>query len=177
MIINKANIAKYSNLPTNYDYSEIMNYVDVAEKVWLIEILGYDWYEELEDQVKNNTVTPENATALVEAIWPYLGFCIMYEALPAIAYHASEVSLTKGHSDNSDAIDLKELAYYQEHLRRQIEARKDFLKKWICEHIDSFPLAVPCNCGCSTCNDNAHLNKPNPWAQLWTTYRKNTNLR
>jgi len=177
MIINKANIAKYSNLPTNYDYSEIMNYVDVAEKVWLIEILGYDWYEELEDQVKNNTVTPENATALVEAIWPYLGFCIMYEALPAIAYHASEVSLTKGHSDNSDAIDLKELAYYQEHLRRQIEARKDFLKKWICEHIDSFPLAVPCNCGCSTCNDNAHLNKPNPWAQLWTTYRKNTNLK
>ena len=177
MIINKANIAKYSNLPTNYDYSEIMNYVDVAEKVWLIEILGYDWYEELEDQVKNNTVTPENATALVEAIWPYLGFCIMYEALPAIAYHASEVSLTKGHSDNSDAIDLKELAYYQEHLRRQIEARKDFLKKWICEHIDSFPLAVPCNCGCSTCNDNAHLNRPNPWAQLWTTYRKNTNLR
>ena len=106
MIINKANIAKFSNLPTNYDYSEIMNYVDVAEKVWLIEILGYDWYEELEDQVKNNTVTPENATALVEAIWPYLGFCIMYEALPAIAYHASEISLTKGHSDNSDAIDL-----------------------------------------------------------------------
>ena len=172
MIINKANIAKYSNLPTNYDYSEIMNYVDVAEKVWLIEILGYDWYEELEDQVKNNTVTPENATALVEAIWPYLGFCIMYEALPAIAYHASEVSLTKGHSDNSDAIDLKELAYYQEHLRRQIEARK-----WICEHIDSFPLAVPCNCGCSSCNDNAKLNRPNPWAQLWSTYRKNTNLK
>lgn len=177
MIINKANIAKYSNLPTNYDYSEIMNYVDVAEKVWLIEILGYDWYEELEDQVKNNTVTPENATALVEAIWPYLGFCIMYEALPAIAYHASEVSLTKGHSDNSDAIDLKELAYYQEHLRRQIEARKDFLKKWICEHIDSFPLAVPCNCGCSSCNDNAKLNRPNPWAQLWSTYRRNTNLK
>lgn len=177
MIINKANIAKYSNLPTNYDYSEIMNYVDVAEKVWLIEILGYDWYEELEDQVKNNTVTSENATALVEAIWPYLGFCIMYEALPAIAYHASEVSLTKGHSDNSDAIDLKELAYYQEHLRRQIEARKDFLKKWICEHIDSFPLAVPCNCGCSSCNDNAKLNRPNPWAQLWSTYRKNTNLK
>lgn len=177
MIINKANIAKYSNLPTNYDYSEIMNYVDVAEKVWLIEILGYDWYEELEDQVKNNTVTPENATALVEAIWPYLGFCIMYEALPAIAYHASEVSLTKGHSDNSDAIDLKELAYYQEHLRRQIEARKDFLKKWICEHIDSFPLAVPCNCGCSSCNDNAKLNRPNPWKQLYSTYRRNTNLK
>ena len=177
MIINKTNIAKYSNLPINYNYDEVMNYVDVAEKVWLIDILGYDWYEELEYQVKNNTVSEENATALVEAIWPYLGFCIMYEALPTIAYHASEISLTKGHSDNSDAIDLKELAYYQEHLRRQIEARKDFLKKWICEHIDSFPLAVPCNCGCSSCQEIGKLNSPNKWKQLYSTYRKNTKIR
>ena len=177
MIINRTNIAKYSNLPINYNYDEVMNYVDVAEKVWLIDILGYNWYEELEYQVKNNTVSEENATALVEAIWPYLGFCIMYEALPTIAYHASEVSLTKGRSDNSEAIDLKELTYYQEHLRRQIEARKDFLKKWICEHIDSFPLAVPCNCGCSSCQEIGKLNKPNPWKQLYSTYRKNTNIR
>ena len=177
ILINEKYLKEFSPIPLNYNLKEIHNYIKLSEQIWLEPILGRNFHQELLYQVKNNEVTEENSTALVEAIWPYLGFCIMYEALPAIAYHASEVSLTKGHSDNSDAIDLKELAYYQEHLRRQIEARKDFLKKWICEHIDSFPLAVPCNCGCSTCNDNAHLNRPNPWAQLWTTYRKNTNLK
>ena len=85
MIINKANLSKYSVLPLNYNYDEVMNYIDVAEKIWILPVLGYDWYEEIEYQVKNNSVSEENATALVEAIWPYLGFAIVYEALPSIA--------------------------------------------------------------------------------------------
>ena len=177
MIINKANLSKYSVLPLNYNYDEVMNYVDVAEKIWILPVLGYDWYEEIEYQVKNNSVSEENATALVEAIWPYLGFAIVYEALPSIAYHANEVSITKGHSDNSDALDLKELSYYQEHIRRQLEVRKDFCKKWICEHIDSFPLAVPCNCDCSSCHGNAKLNNPNPDFKVFKPLKKDTRLR
>lgn len=175
MIINRKNIAKYSNLPINYNYDEVMNYVDVAEKIWLVPLIGYDWYSELQEQVNENKVSEENATALVEAIWPYLGFCIMYEALPAIAYHASEVSLTKGKSDNSDPLTLKEIGYYQEHIRRQIEARKDFLKKWICEHYMYFPLADVCSCGCSCCQEG--LNKPNPLQELYSPYRRRNNLR
>lgn len=176
MIINRKNIAKYSNLPINYNYDEVMNYVDVAEKLWLVPLIGYDWYSELQEQVNENKVSEENATALVEAIWPYLGFCIMYEALPAIAYHASEVSLTKGKSDNSDPLTLKEIGFYQEHIRRQIEARKDFLKKWICEHYTYFPLADVCSCGCSCCQKEG-LNKPNPLQELYSTYRRRNNLK
>lgn len=176
MIINRSNIAKYSNLPINYNYDEVMNYVDVAEKIWLVPILGYDWYDEIQDQVLNNNVSQENATALVEAIWPYLGFCIMYEALPSIAYHASEVSLTKGKSDNSDPLTLKEIGYYQEHIRRQVEARKDFLKKWICEHYEYYPLADVCACECSCCK-HAELNYPNPNKELYSTRRKCTDLK
>jgi hypothetical protein len=153
-----------------------MNYVDVAEKIWLIPILGYDWYDEIQEQVLNNNVSEENATALVEAIWPYLGFCIMYEALPSIAYHASEVSLTKGKSDISDPLTLKEIGYYQEHIRRQVEARKDFLKKWICEHYEYYPLADVCACECSCCK-HAELNYPNPNKELYTTRRKCTDLK
>lgn len=177
MIINKANIAKYSNLPINYDYSEVMNYVDVAEKIWLLPILGYDWYDELQEQVRENNVSQENATALVEAIWPYLGFCIMYEALPTIAYHASEVSLTKGSSENSEPLTLKEIGFYQDHIRRQIEARKEFLKKWICEHLEYFPLAIPCNCGCSCCNERVKLESPNAYYQIYSTRRRCTDLK
>lgn len=177
MIINKKYIAKYSNLPINYNYDEIMNYVDIAEKIWLVDLIGYDWYEELQEQVATNTLTPENSTALVEAIYPYLGFCIMYEALPAIAYHASEVSLTKGSSDNSEPLTLKEISFYQEHIRRQVEARKDYCKKWLCEHYTYYPLMDVCGCGCSCCNNNAKLNYPNPNYQLYSTYRKNTNIR
>lgn len=177
MIINQTYLKKYSPIPINYNMEEVMQYVDVAEKVWILPLIGYDWYQELEEQVKNNELTELNSTALVEAIYPYLGFAVAYEALPSLMYHVSEVSITKGHSENSDALDLKEITYYQQHIRNQVEVRKDFCKKWICEHNEYYPLADVCSCGCSCCNNNAKLNKPNPQAQIYTTNRKNTNLR
>lgn len=176
MIINKSNIAKYSILPINYNYDEILNYVDIAEKIWILPILGYDWYDELCEQVIENNVSEENATALVEAIWPYLGCAIVYEALPTIWLHASEIGLTRGKSDNSESASLKDLAFYQEHIRKQLEAHKDFCKKWICEHLESFPLANPCNCNCSCCKQ-AELNHPNPLKELYSTRRKCTDLK
>lgn len=179
MIINKTYLAKYSvmPIPSNYNYDEVMNYVDIAEKIWILPIIGYDWYTELEEQVKNNNVSEENATALTEAIWPYLGFAVAYEALPSLMYHVSEVSITKGHSDNSDALDLKELTYYQQHIRNQLEVRKDFCKKWICEHQESFPLMDCCACGCSCCGSIAKLNAPNPQYQVYKPFKKCTDLR
>lgn len=177
MIINKKYIAKYSNLPINYNYDEIMNYVDIAEKIWIEPLIGWEWYDELQEQVRNNNLTEANSTALVEAIYPYLGFCIMYEALPSIAYHASEVSITKGSSDNSEPLSLKEISFYQEHIRRQVEARKEYCKKWLCEHYQYYPLMDVCGCGCSCCNNNASLKYPNPNYMVYKPIKRNTNIR
>lgn len=177
MIINEAYLKKFSPIPLNYNMAEIKNYIDIAEKIWILPLIGYEWYQELEEQVKNNEVSEENATALIEAIWPYLGFAVAYEALPSLMYHVSEISVTKGHSDNSDALDLKELSYYQQHLRNQVEVRKDFCKKWICEHYLYYPLADVCACNCSCCcQNNPKLNDPNPQYQVYKPFKRNTNL-
>lgn len=177
MIVNEKFLKKYSPIPLNYNMAEVMNYVDIAEKIWLLPVLGYEWYDELEEQVRNNNVSEANATALTEAIWPYLGFAVAYEALPSLMYHVSEVSITKGHSDNSDALDLKEITYYQQHIRNQVEVRKDYLKNWICSHYQYYPLADVCGCGCSCCSDKASLKYPNPNKEIYSTLRFNTNLR
>ena len=161
----------------NYNLKELHNYIKLAETIWLEPIIGNDYYEELLQQVKDNTLTDENSTALVEAIWPYLGFAVALESLPVMWAHISEVGITKGKSDNSDSLDLKDMTYFQNHLRAQVEARKDYCKKWLCERIDSFPLVDCCCCGCSCCNNNAKLNKPNPYQQLYSPPRKCVRLK
>lgn len=177
MLINKTLLSKYSILPKNFDYAEIMNYVPISEKVWIEPIIGHDFYEELCKQVEENNLTPENSTALAEAIYPYLGFAVVYEALPSLMYHISEVSITKGHSDNSEAISLKEIIYFQQHVRSQLEVQKDYCKKWLCEHYQSFPNLNVCGCNCDCCNDNAKLTPPNTYQQLYRPRRKNTDLK
>ena len=116
-------------------------------------------------------------TALAEAIYPYLGFCVAYEALPFIWAHISEIGLTKGKSEWADSISLKDITYVQSHLRTQVEARKDFLKKWFCEHNQSFPTLDQCGCGCKPCSEEGKLNTPNPIKQVYSTRRPCVELK
>lgn len=177
MLINKELLKKYSPFPRNYDLTEVMNYVNISEVIWIKPLIGYDLYEELQEQVDENRLTPENSTLLVEAIYPLLGFAVAYESLPLCWAHLSEVSVTKGHSENSDALSLKDMTYVQDHIKRQLQARGDFAKKWICEHQDYYPLADFCACGCSCCNDNQKLYKPKSFQQLYSPKRKCTDLK
>ena len=176
ILFNDKWLKEFSVIPLNFNTKEVQNYIKLAETIWLEPAIGTPFYEELLYQVKNNALTEENSTALVEAIYPYLGFCVAYEALPTLIYHVSEVSITKGKSDNSETIDLKETNYFEQHLRRQIEARKDYLIKWLCERHDLFPLFHNCQCG-GCCNENKGLKTPNPMFSLFAPPRKNTNLR
>ena len=178
MIINQAYLKKYSPIPLNYNLAEVMNYVGVAEKIWVKPLIGDELFDTIEEQVKNNTITPENATLLTEGgLWQYLSFATVLEALPMIWSHISEVGITKGKSDNSDSLDLKDMTYVSQHLRNQVEVLKDQLKKWLCEHNETFPTIDCCACECSCCKDHAMLNKPNPNYELYSTLRKNTNLK
>lgn len=177
MIINKKLLAKYSIYPnpSNYDFSEIMNYVDVAEKIWLVPVIGIDFYEELVDQVSRNDVSDVNSTFLVEAVYPYLGFAVCYEALPMTWARVSEVGIVKGKSDNADSISLKDMTYVQNHIRNQVEVRKEFLIKWLMSHAEYYPLIWNCDCECSCRMNDRKV--PNRNAQLYSTWRQDTCIR
>ena len=176
-LINSKWLKEFSVLPLNFDTKEVENFVKLAEIQWIVDTIGRDWYDELLEQVETNTLTPENSTALVEAIWPYEAMAVCYEALPSLLYHVSEVSITKGHSDNSDALTLKEMTYYEQFIKRQLQARGDYCKKWICEHKEYYPLADFCSCGCSCCKQNSMLNKPQSFQQLYSPRRRRTDIR
>ena len=181
MIINKQYLGKYSPLPQlgNYDFNEIMNYVTVAQEIWLKPILGDSFMDELEYQVAHNQVSDENATLFTEGgLYQYLAYATCLEGLPFIWANFSQVGITLGKSENSDSITLKDLAYIEGHLRRQTEFLKDKFINWLCSHIDSFPLFDPkgkCSCCDSCCNEKG-LNEPNPNWSIYTTKKRCTEL-
>ena len=54
MLINKKYLAQYSPLPVNYDVANLIPYVNVAEKIWIVKTIGQELYDELDKQVKDN---------------------------------------------------------------------------------------------------------------------------
>lgn len=167
MIINKKFLAKYSPLPmpSNFNYDTVMNYIDIAEKIWVLPVIGHELYEELKNQVKKNEVSPENGTLLTEALWPLLGTAVVLEALPFLWTHISEVGITLGKSDNSDSVTLKDLTLVQTHLKNQLDVRGKYLYDFLNMHYDSYPLWVPADCWC------ACASKKPEQKQIWGTPR------
>jgi hypothetical protein len=179
MIINKKYFKDYSPLPINYNLDEVMLYVPIATKVWLIPIIGQPFYDEIEYQVKNNQVSEEISTLLTTGgLYQFLCYATCLQALPFIWSHFSEAGITKSHSENSESLDLKDLAYIEGHLRRTVETLKDQLIEFLCTHQSSFPIFNPagiCPC-CNGCCDDGKLNKPQPLFEIYSTLKRCTNL-
>ena len=162
MIINKTYFKKYSPIPLNYDMSELENYITVAEQIWVIPIIGEDLYEEIQEQIDNNDLSPENATLLTDGcLWQYLAYSTCLEGLAFIWSHFSEVGITLAKTDTSESITLKDLTYIEANLRRQTEFLKDSLIRWLCMRRDHYPL----------------LPDKTSMKLLYSTLKKNTDIR
>lgn len=176
-IINKALLAKYSPLPINYDFSEIMNYVPVAQAIWVRPLIGDVLMDELEEQVENNNLSEANQALMTEGmLLQYLSYAVCLEGLVFIWSNFSEAGITLGESESSKSITLKDLTAVESHLRRQVEFLKDYVKKYICQRPDYFPQVCQCKCECG-CAMNPKLNSPNPMFQLYSPRRRNTDIR
>ena len=203
-VINETYFKAYCPVPMNFNMEEILPFFNVAEELWLVDVLGIALYNELLEQVNSNTVTELNSTLLLK-VYPYLSFAICFEALPFIGYHFSEVGVTKGKSENSDSVSINDMNYISSTLRNQVELLKRYLKKFLDDNADLYPLYTPtgscCECKCDDKTEfiwnyyfnGGTLNKydlehyllacmkrkdvPNPHLQVYSTPRRNIDIR
>ena len=198
-------IKLYGPLPSNYNMEEIKPFINVSERLWIEPIIGMPLYEELLDEVEKDEVTPENATLLLN-IYPLLSFAIVYESLPFVSYHITQIGITKGASENSTSVSINDVNYISTQLRNQCETMKKLLKKFLDENAEHYPLYYADNneeCDCSNdCEDyqwiydyynggtydkyawqravsEMRMRKfgPRPYNQLYTTRRYKMNLQ
>ena len=138
-LFNEEYLKEYSLLPLNFDVKEIWNFVPLTEQLHIVPIIGKELYNELLDQVENNTVTPANASLLLE-IYPFEGLALMEVCMPYLAIHVSEIGLTKGKSENSDSADVNDINYLTNYVRSQMEPLKNKLTSFLKNNKDLYPL-------------------------------------
>lgn len=169
MIINKHFLSVYSPLPKQYDYSEIMNYVGVAEEIYIKPLIGCTLYNQIEDEVEANDISDPIAALLTEGkLYQYLAFATCLEGLPMIWSHFSETGISLGKSDNTDSVTLKDITYIENHLRKQVEFLKNSVKRYIIKHYEYFILDDECECACSM----RPMKPLNNFNQIYSTYRE-----
>ena len=179
MIINKQYLKEYSPLPKNFQMDEVMNYVEVAEKIWVKPLIGDCLFDDIQEQIDEDELSEEYGTLLTKGgLWQYLSYATVLEALPILWANFSQVGITLGKSDNSDSVNLKDMTYIEHHLRNQVEVLKEELIKYLNEYCDNFPLYASADtCHCSCCQDKLGMEKPNPNRQMYKPKNRQTDIR
>lgn len=143
VLINENMFKQFSPVKLNFNWSQIRPFVNVAEMVWIKTLLGQSLYDELIEQVNHDGEEPiitEDNKLLLQQVYQYEGLCIVYEALPFIAFKFTEKGLTRGKSDNSEPVDTTDINYLSTQIRAQVEVNKKMLKEWLMDNKDKYPL-------------------------------------
>lgn len=155
-LMNKEYLKEYSLLPINFNTDEIWNFIPLAEQLHIVPIIGQEMYKELLDQVENNEVTPENASLLLQ-IYPFEGLAIMEVSMPYIAYHITEVGITKGSSENSDSVTTNDINYLTNYVRSQMTPCKERLIEFISQNSELYPsIKIEHKCEKQTTNGRVY---------------------
>lgn len=136
MLLNNDNIAKYTILPTDYNYDEIWNYVNIAEIEYIKPLISEDTYNSFTEQ------TPE-------PVLQYLGMQVSQLVLPIIALKVSDKGITRNNSEYSSKATLNEISY----LEVRINSTINLLYKAFIKYLKDNDLLIS---NCSLERDNVY---------------------
>lgn len=156
------------NSPLQYDTvaDDFLVYIQLAQKVYIKDIIGIPLYEELQTQIKAASVTPaptpnpisEANRALLIEIAPVLSFYAVYLGLP---FHWAKIinkGVTIAESENSKGVTINDIAQMRRWLLDTASTLTTQFKAYL-SNCDKYPLYKPAD-GCG-CNGNAAAsNKP-----------------
>ena len=136
MLLNNDNIAKYTILPTDYNYDEIWNYVNIAELEYIKPLISEDTYNNFTEDAP-------------EPVLQYLGMQVSQLVLPIIALKVSDKGITRNNSEYSSKATLNEISY----LEVRINSTINLLYKAFIKYLKDNNLLIS---NCSLERDNVY---------------------
>lgn len=153
-LVSEELLKLHSPISRNVDVEKIVPFLTISQPYYIEPILGTALMEELQSQVESGDITEENKALLLK-IAPALSNWTTYLALRSLAYSITEKSITKEHSENSEALTEKELGEFILSTKNLAEMSTKLLIRYLCRCADLYPLWRPPaeTCKCSEYGD------------------------
>lgn len=148
VIISEELMKLHSGMSKNLPVDKVFPFCILAQNYHIEPILGTPLLEELQQQVEDNNLTPENK-ALIIKIAPCLALYTEYLAMRSLAYSVTAKGITLEESENSRSINEKELGELILDIQTRAEMSQELLIKYLCRCKDLYPLwrpQSPCIC-------------------------------
>lgn len=148
IIINQELLKLHSGLSKNLPIDKVFPFCILAQNFYIEPILGLPLLEELQQQIEDDDLTPENK-ALIIKVAPCLALYTEYLAIRSLAYSVTAKSITKEKSENSEPISEKELGELILDIKNRASMAEELLIKYLCRCKELYSLwrpDKPCLC-------------------------------
>jgi hypothetical protein len=168
MLISEELFKENSPIKEDTVISKFVPYIGIAQRIYLKDLLGPALIEELQTQILEAQVEPtpdpypitEANQALLVMIAPPLSFYAVYQGLPFHWASIQNKGLTLRESENSKAVDSKDLAQLRRWIKDDAEVLLKQLVDYLCDCGASYPLWSPGNYCATGCNGTKNSATP-----------------
>jgi hypothetical protein len=132
LFITLQELKRKSIIDGNVDTDKLIQFVEVAQDTHIQNYLGTRFYNALQTQVINSTLTSANETLLNTYIKPMLIWYTQATYLPYAAYQISNGGIYKHNSENATSVSESEITK----LTRHATETADFYAKRFMDYMD-----------------------------------------
>ena len=140
LFISEKYIKENSAIDTNTDYKKILPTVWMCQIQYLQAYLGTKVYENLIDEILNDTVSANNEILLKDYVADALLYWVMYEVQIPLLYEFRNKNVSKKSSDNAQPIGTKELSRIENRFKDKAEYFSKRISDYLCANRTIYPL-------------------------------------
>lgn len=138
--INIDKLEDNSPLNGNVD-SKILNpIIYTAQDIYLQPILGSAIYNQLKEQITNNTLTAANTTLLNDYIQPCLTWYVMYDAPVSMSYKYMNKAVVKRTDPNAETVSYDDLIDIANKNLEKAQFYSKRLSMFLLSNLTTYPL-------------------------------------
>jgi len=139
LLITTEDLKKYSLLSGNLDDDKFIQYIGIAQDIYIQNYLGTQLLEKIQADISAGTLTGDYLTLLDTYIKPMLIHWALVEYYPFAAYQVSNKGVYKHTSETSESVSKTEIDYLVDKERNIADSYTTKFIDYMCFNSDKFP--------------------------------------
>lgn len=139
LFISEARLKKLTAVHDNVEPQELTPFVQQAQDIYIQEILGTKFFNDLKDKIKLDTLNTNEKTLLNNYIAPTLANYAVYLAFPSLNYKIKNKAVLNPTSEESQPTDLSSLKYVRGSVQDTAQFYAERTREYLRDNQELFP--------------------------------------
>jgi hypothetical protein len=139
LFVSETKLKSYTSIHQSVSPDDLQPFILQAQDIYLQNYLGATFYQELQTQITNNTLTIPNKKILDDFIGAMLCNYALYHALPFLKYKVFNKSIMNNDSESGQSIDLEALKFLQNEVRSVAENYTKMMTTFLRNNLTDYP--------------------------------------